>query len=352
MPAAKDSEWTHTAILDAIKALPNLQTLYIELYRCQIEIPFHFFTALRRIFIYDVGEERKSFENLIKMISQSPLLESIDLSCSYVDRRRGISSTKSLHQLFESYPNDKDGSIPPLRLKHLSLARCFVCLDDETVMRHLRYLTSLSLYALMEPISTHNLHSGYSENDDIDNDLLEPSSPHSFDSRYSDDANTNTNDIISEDDWEIQSRWGSSCEQIWRTICNADLRLEEIALDTITSAFLEYIGSYSGLKKLKISTGGFEDWIESDSAAKIFYKAVEMHAGSIEELDIDAYYQGLWCFGHHNKALFPIFQNLTTLGVKVQSSEFVEGSDSEPGDVSDQDIIVSSFGPPPVRQLD
>ena len=64
-----------------------------------------------------------------------------------------------------------------------------------------------------------------------------------------------------------------------------------------------------------------------DSAAKRFYEALRRHAGSIEELDVMGCHQGLWCFGHHNKALFSTFQNLTTLSVNVQ-----------------EDIIVSSFG--------
>ena len=81
------------------------------------------------------GDERKlrnTFKNLVKMISQSPLLESIEFF-------GGIKSLpKSLHQLFESC----------LRLKHLSLAGCFVRLDDVTVMRHLSHLISLSLHDL------------------------------------------------------------------------------------------------------------------------------------------------------------------------------------------------------------
>ena len=139
---------------------------------------------------------------------------------------------------------------------------------------------------------------------------------------------------------ERQSSWGSSYEQIWRIICNANLKLEETTAYVTPSAFMEYIGSYSGLKKLNIATGRFRDRVASNSAAKKLCEALEKHADSIEELDVDAEYEGSWCFGHHNKALFSTFQNLTTLGVKVQSSEFI-GS-SEPGDASSQDIIVSS----------
>jgi len=221
---------------------------------------------------------------------------------------------RSLHHLFESYPENE----PPLRLKHLSLATCLVRLDDETVMRHLRNLTSLSL-------------------DDILGPLIPPDpSTHLED----DDAGE---DPVSEEILGEQNRWGSSYEQIWRTICYADLRLEEITLYDFPMAFVEYIGSYSGLKKLTVcSTMRFQDVLLSNSTAEKFYEALAMHAGSIEELDINAFYQDLWCFGHHNQALFSTFQNLRTLSVKVSSSDLPQGSELE--DTSRQDIIVSSLG--------
>src|SRR5271156_4318557 len=103
--------------MDAMKTLPNLQSLSIELEHCQIEIPFHVFTALRHISVKYIGEGPRheiTFENLIKMISQSPLLESLNIINR--DRQRRT-FPRSLHQLFERY----SGDVPPLRLKHLSL---------------------------------------------------------------------------------------------------------------------------------------------------------------------------------------------------------------------------------------
>ena len=106
------------------------------------------------------------------------------------------------------------------------------------------------------------------------------------------------------------------------------------------------MGSYSGLKKLVIRTGGFKDGLTSDNCAKKFYEALEMHAGSMEELQVLADYDGVWCFGHHNKDLFPTFHNLKTLDVKVQSSDLVPYSEVEQS--SRQDIIVRSG---PFRKL-
>ena len=291
--------------MDALKTLPNLQHLHVALLTCQIEIPFQFFTALRHINIHCVNEEarhsvhhQKTFENLVKMISQSPLLETIRLSNS-PNYTQNVA--RSLHQLFECHPQ----SIPPLRLKHLSLVNYLVRLDDKTVMRHLRHLTSLSLEDLLEP---HTLQLG----------------------------NPNLSDLILQDNLEKQNRWGSSYEQIWRVICNTELKLEEITLDRTPSAFLEYINSYSGLKKLKIVTKGYNGQVESDSAAKRFYEGLEKHVGSIKELDIDACYEGLWCFGHHNQALFSTLQHLRTLSVRVRSDHFVPSSS--------KDIVVGLLG--------
>ncbi|KAF8804189.1 hypothetical protein BYT27DRAFT_7302269 [Phlegmacium glaucopus] len=315
IPAENDSEWAQTAVMDALKTFPDLQSLSIQLECCQIEIPFHFFTTLRHISVHCVNEEvhnpahhGKTFKNLVKMISQSPLLESIDFTNGkdYIQRN---SLTRSLHQLFESYP--EDGSLPPLRLKHLSVATCLVRLDDQTVIRHLRHLTSLSLDDLLGPLAP-----DYSE--------------------YPDEEE----DPVSEDIFilEKQNRWGSSYEQVWRTICSADLRLEEITLYDIPSAFLEYIGSYSGLKKLIIGTRRFRDRARSDSSARKFYEALEIHAGSIEELNVNAYYEDLWCFGEHNQVLFRTFTKLRTLSVKVHSSDLARSSEQE--NLSRQGIIV------------
>ena len=264
--------------MDAIKTFHNLQNLHIELQHCQIEILFHFFTALQHITVHNVGEENKTFNNLVKMISQSPLLESIEfVGVNYRTLMR------SLHQLFESSENE---SIPPLWLKHLSLAKCFVCLDNETVMRHLRHLTSLLL---------HDLWPWYYK-------------------------------------YAVSEQQGSDYEEIWRIICNTDLRLEEITVCRTPFTLSKYIGSYSGLRKLNFFWGAFEHQVASDSAFKKFYKALERHASSIEELDVMAFQTGLWCFGHHNKDLFSTFQNLMALSAKVQYM------------AASQDIIVSSFG--------
>jgi hypothetical protein len=314
-PASADKKWAHLAVMDALTTLPNLQSLSVE-WGYQIEIPFHLFTTLRHVSVKcEDNDKGTTFENLTKMISQSPLLESVD----FMNDRSGYSGTdgpRSLHRLFERYPED----IPPLRLKHLSLADCLVRLDDETVMRHLRYLTSLSLENLLHPFPSGD---PCSANSDISVN---------YDAHYGDPISANV--------LETLKRWGSTYEQIWRTIYNADLRLEEITVQDFPSAFLEYMGSYSGLKKLVISTGGFKDGLTSDNCAKKFYETLEMHAGSMEELQVLADYDGVWCFGHHNKDLFPTFHNLKTLDVKVQSSDLVP--DSEVEQSSRQDIIVRS----------
>ena len=300
-----DGEWPHTAVVDALKLLPSLQRLYIASTTCQIEIPFHLFTALQHIDVQCVNEEsyhsvyhRKTFENIVKMISESPLLQSIRLSNNYDYSGR---ATRSLHHLLECYPE----TTPPLRLKDLSLINYYVRLDDETVMRHLKHLTSLSLEGILEPPSH--------DSDSIQKDILEK-----------------------------QTRWGSTCEQIWTTISNTNLRLEAINLDTTPLAFLEYIASYSGLKKLKISTRGYRDRATSDNGANKFYETLGNHAYSIEELDVRACFEGLWCFGHHNLALFSTLQHLRTLSVTVRSSDFIRSSKSKYS--SSKNIIVSLLG--------
>lgn len=263
------------------------------------------------------------------MIAQSPLLESIDFTNNYNYKRRKL-STRSLHHLFEHYPNDEN--IPPLQLKRLSLASCLVRLDDEVVMRHLRHLTALSLEDLLEPLAPISVAPANALANDVPADDPDEAPAESSNREHEEEEEEES--AIGKDILEKQNRWGSSYEQIWETIHDSGLKLEEITLFIIPPAFVEYIGSYSGLKKLVIGTGGFKDGAASDNAGKRFYEALERHADSIEELDISAYYEGLWCFGHHNKSLISTFQNLKTLSMKVQSTDLVPKA-------GHQDIIVS-----------
>ena len=295
-------------MVDALKMLPNLQRLFIRSTTCRIEIPFHLFTALQHIdvqcsseLMFDMAYGLKTFENIVKMISESPLLQSIRLS----NEPTFGGTTRSLHQLLECYPE----TIPPLQLKDLSLKNFYVRFDDETVMRHLKHLTALSLECIPEPPS-------------LDSD---------------------GSDSIQIDILEKQARWGSTDEQIWTAISNTDLRLEAINLDTTPLAFLEYIASYSGLKKLKFATsGGFTDGVTSDNGANKFYEALKNHADSIEDLDVTTHFEGLWCFGHHNLAVFSTLKHLRVLSVTVRLKDFIPSSKSKRS--SSKNIIVSLLG--------
>lgn len=173
MPSSTDSKWAHTAVMDALKTLPNLQSLSIKQgYR--INIPLHSFTSLQHISV-QCFNEGKTFENLIQMISQSPLLESIAFANIHPNgRENDWFRLKNLHQLFKHYPKDRD--LLPLLSQHFQRKICLVRLDGKTDMRLFGSLAPSSLY----------------------------------------------DDFMSEDISETLDRqWGSSHEQIWRKICDA-----------------------------------------------------------------------------------------------------------------------------------
>ena len=139
-----------------------------------------------------------------------------------------------------------------------------------------------------------------------------------------------------------QNRYGSSHEEIWTMIYQAGLQLEEISTHRVCPAFLDYLDSYSGLKKLYLAPDGFRDSASSNLAASQFYESICKHTQSLEELNICALYEDAWCINNRNRSsgLFSIIStcpNLKELHVKVHSKDLVSEHESS----VKVDIIVS-----------
>ena len=62
-----------------------------------------------------------------------------------------------------------------------------------------------------------------------------------------------------------------------------------VSVDNVGMAFLQYISSYSGLKKIQLVLEKFSHWLrrgDSEFAAKTFYEECLLHhVESLEELD-------------------------------------------------------------------
>jgi len=103
-------------------------------------------------------------------------------------------------------------------------------------------------------------------------------------------------------DWDPDS-YGHP-RDIWSTFTGSGIQLEELVHNTTTTSLIDYLSTYSGLKKLKLSVSPFLNGSSSDTAATRFFNDVlPRHFETLENLSLEAYYEGKWCFTSHNAAL-------------------------------------------------
>ena len=165
------------------------------------------------------------------------------------------------------------------RLRRLCLHDCFVRIDKVT-LPHLRQLTSLELICRQ----------------------------HRF--------------------WEWSPDSNSHPRSIWSTFVGSGIQLEELVHNTTTTSLIDYLSSYTGLKKLKLSVSQFMDASSSDQAATRFFNGVlSRHLETIESLSLEAYYEGEWCFTSRNAGLIGQCTKLNHLLMSIISDKTLQGTD-------------------------
>ena len=207
-------------------------------------------------------------DNLAMLYASSPRLISLDVSHSWV------LSKANLHHLF-SMCNDKS---PPHRLRHLGLDSYFVRLDKDT-LSHLRHLTSLNLELFTTSLAG----------------------------------------------------IASSPDEIWRTFMGSGIHLEELRHDVITMSLIDYLSSYSGLKKLHLMDSGSDNWVTADP----FFKKclVVNHVDTLEKLTLMAGGKGPWNFCSNNSMSITKCTKLKCLAMTV----FLGGTIT----MTDDNLVVS-----------
>ncbi|KDR72800.1 hypothetical protein GALMADRAFT_101133 [Galerina marginata CBS 339.88] len=292
VPRSMDNQWAHSTVMDALKSLPNLREFWVSLPSIKTPVAWEHLKGLRQIHIEGTCDEHEdeTFDSLAKAVAQSPQLTSIEIASGW-RYRLPTNKKQSLHQIFKYYPRDAT----PLRLRHLQLMTWLVRLDEVT-LPHLKHLTSLELVNIEDPYAR---------------------SPYTL--AESDDESEAKHE---------NRRYGSSVEEIWKTMRSARIRLEELTVDVVTPSFLDYLSSYSGLKMLHITPGGFHEGTSSDALAKKFFAdPLQKHSGSLEDLNIAARYEGLWCFSDHNLPAIAKCTNLKSLRIAIISSQLWNDDD-------------------------
>jgi hypothetical protein len=148
-------------------------------------------------------------------------------------------------------------------LRRLFLWGCFICFDEVTV-HHFRNLTSLSFCA--------NL-------------------PHP-DPQY-------------------------SLDRVWKALKASGTQLEELNLgsNAVSASLIDYLSSFSGLKKLRLTLMGSA--FPKVSAAQFWSGAFPKHTNTLELFTVFAWEEGEWCFLPYNRPLISQCTKLKVLHLSI-----------------------------------
>jgi hypothetical protein len=105
----------------------------------------------------------------------------------------------------------------------------------------------------------------------------------------------------------------------YNEICPRSTKL--VSVNIVEMAFLQYISSYSGLKKIQLVPENFPHWRRRDSefSARRFYEECLLHP--VEELDVQPLYEGRWCLVDENVAVLCQCPRLRVLRGYIISGE-------------------------------
>jgi hypothetical protein len=288
----QDAIWLQGVLWNAIRALPNLRHLVLNLKFIKDQRligDFKLLTELESIHILDpIYPACWLFFNLAALLASPSKLTSLTIDLTH---HFPYTMSESLHQLFQ-YCSAKH--LP--RLRHLSLDYCLVLLD-EVALRNLSHLTSFKL-----------LHTQYG-------DL----GPHC-------------------------SEVASSPDDIWSAFTGSGIRLQELEHDTITDSLLDYLLTFSGLRKLSLIGLGDNEQHLSDTPAYARFCTFVLpnHQETLEELNITPFLDCRWCFGSHNAYVIAKCTKLKYISMSVISSQ-VGRATSGQSKLHEEDVVVSNF---------
>ena len=101
---------------------------------------------------------------------------------------------------------------------------------------------------------------------------------------------------------------------IWAILKTTNVYLNDIDVNHFSITLLDYISSYSGLKKLRLARIGLETREQSDLAANKFYNlCLGKHTSFLEELIIIPIYEGGWCLGDQALVVISLCKKLRIL---------------------------------------
>ncbi|KAF8637857.1 hypothetical protein AX17_002483 [Amanita inopinata Kibby_2008] len=248
--------WAKDTVLRSLTSYSQLQELgagFRERDLTQSNLYFPSLSNLKKIRISNIPAHHSAYPQIVEHVAQtigrSPDLFILEIRAA-LPSKAVTPPNPTLHSFLARL---QPGAVLPLR--HLTLVNWHVRLDAG-ILPHFRNLVSLTLRKNLLPRESSPL----------------AEQEHTF---YSTDEHL-----------------------IFEELLSSQIHLRELATDSISTAFIKYLSSYKGIKRLELTRCTFTDQTSCDRLADEFYvDALPNHCDSIEILRVETAYASRWSFG-------------------------------------------------------
>ena len=290
-----DPEWAVLQVFDALASLPFLNDLHLSCW--PVSNPSLQPRRLPHLEILTFTRESWQDDDCItiipiaKLISWSqPKLTTLIIN-DY--RYRDNQNPPNLNDFL----SETSKSSVFLKLTHLTLKGLFVKLDA-TVLPHLRSLISLTTQGVFSP----------------------------------------------QDQVSGNRGAGFSSGNIWWVLRLEKIHLQEIVTDDVQLALIEYLASFSGLRRLRLTEApsyGTLPQVSDELAIKFYERALQDHVHSLDSLEINTNYEGNWSFASHWSSIIKKCTRLAFLKLSINSEDMAEEKhDKEDSSASGDNVVV------------
>ncbi|EDR03570.1 uncharacterized protein LACBIDRAFT_331353 [Laccaria bicolor S238N-H82] len=282
-----DPEWATLLVTDALASLPALEDLHLSVWLAP-DSPCVQFQRLSNLKKFTVISDFNNRTAVIRTVAgligwNQPELTNITIVDDgyYSD---GYAPT------LQDFLAETSSSVC-LKITHLNLSGLFVKFDAGA-LRHLRSLISLTIM---------NISSPYDE-------TTEYQGPEFL------------------------------AQKIWSTLRSEKIHLQELVTDNAQPALVEYLTSFSGLRRLRLTrtssyhtpqqvSNQLATQVSNQLAIHFYEQGLENHISFLEALEVHSSYEGMWCFGKHCSNIIKKATRLSLLELSINSEDIPRGEE-------------------------
>lgn len=124
---------------------------------------------------------------------------------------------------------------------------------------------------------------------------------------------------------------GFSSGDVWSVLWFEKIHLQEIITDVVQSALIEYLASFSGLRRLILTETPYDmpPQVSDQLALKFYEQALQNHVHSLDALEINTNYEGKWSFASHCSSIIIKCTRLTFLKLSINSEDMAEENNNK-----------------------